>query len=89
MKSSRYLTDHVSAKNADIAELPGVIGTIYTDRAIEPENRTLLDALTQEINREAGLSIQIVYDDPKCFDFFMDLGIVKYHFETITGKKTV
>ena len=43
----------------------------YTDRAIEPEKRAILDALTQEINRKAGLSIQIIYDDPKCFDSFM------------------
>ena len=43
----------------------------YTDRAIEPEKRAVLDALTQEINREAGLSVQIVYDDPTCFDSFM------------------
>ena len=43
----------------------------YTDRAIEPEKRAVLDALTQEINRKAGLSIQIIYDDPKCFDSFM------------------
>ena len=43
----------------------------YTGRAIEPEKRAVLDALTQEINRKAGLSIQIVYDDPKCFDSFM------------------
>ena len=43
----------------------------YTDRAIEPEKRAVLDALVQEINRKAGLSIQIVYDDPKCFDSFM------------------
>ena len=43
----------------------------YTDRGIEPEKRAVLDALTQEINRKAGLSIQIVYDDPKCFDSFM------------------
>lgn len=43
----------------------------YIDRAIEPEKRAVLDALTQEINRKAGLSIQIVYDDPKCFDSFM------------------
>ena len=43
----------------------------YTDRAIEPEKRAILDALTQEINRKAGLSIQIVYDDPKCFDSLM------------------
>lgn len=43
----------------------------YTDRAIEPEKRTVLDALTQEINRKAGLSVQIIYDDPKCFGSFM------------------
>ena len=43
----------------------------YIDRAIEPEKRAVLDALMQEINRKAGLSIQIVYDDPKCFDSFM------------------
>ena len=43
----------------------------YTDRAIEPEKRAVLDALTKEINRKAGLSVQIIYDDPKCFDSFM------------------
>ena len=43
----------------------------YTDRPIEPEKRAVLDALAEEINRKAGLSIQIVYDDPKCFDSFM------------------
>lgn len=43
----------------------------YTNRAIEPEKRAVLDALTQEINRKAGLSVQIIYDDPKCFDSFM------------------
>lgn len=43
----------------------------YTDRAIEPEKRAVLDALTQEINRKAGLSVQIIYGDPKCFDSFM------------------
>lgn len=43
----------------------------YTDRAIEPEKRAVLDTLTQEINRKAGLSVQIIYDDPKCFDSFM------------------
>lgn len=37
----------------------------YTDRAIEPEKRAVLDALTQEINRKAGLSVQIIYDDPQ------------------------
>lgn len=31
----------------------------------------MLDALTKEINQEANLHIQIIYDDPKCFDSFM------------------
>ena len=43
----------------------------YLGRAIEPEKRAVLDTLVEEINRKAGLSIQIVYDDPKCFDSFM------------------
>lgn len=43
----------------------------YADRAIEPEKRELLDALAAEINRETGLHIQIVYDEPKCFDSMM------------------
>lgn len=43
----------------------------YKGQAIEPEKRAVLDALTKEINREANLHIQIIYDDPKCFDSFM------------------
>lgn len=43
----------------------------YADRAIEPEKRELLDTLAAEINRETGLHIQIVYDEPKCFDSMM------------------
>lgn len=40
----------------------------YTDRKIEPEKREVLDTLISQINREAGLNIQIFYDEPKCFD---------------------
>lgn len=43
----------------------------YTSQTIEPEKRAVLDALVEDINRKAGLSIQIIYDDPKCFDSFM------------------
>ena len=43
----------------------------YTDRAIEPEKRAVLDALAASINREAGLHIQVIYDEPKCFDSMM------------------
>lgn len=43
----------------------------YTDRAIESEKRAALDKLTAEINRSSGLHIQILYDEPKCFDSMM------------------
>lgn len=43
----------------------------YTDKTIENEKREALDMLTAEINKEAGLHIQVIYDEPKCFDSFM------------------
>ena len=43
----------------------------YKPRAIEPEKRELLDALCEELNRKHGLSMQIVYDEPNCFNSFM------------------
>lgn len=43
----------------------------YTDRPIEAEKRSALDALVGEINRKEDLHIQIVYDDAKCFDSFL------------------
>lgn len=43
----------------------------YTEQPIEPEKRSVLDALIQEINQAEALHIQIVYDDEKCFDSFM------------------
>ena len=53
----------------------------YTDRSIEPEKRRALDELTGEINRKAGLHIQIVYEEPKCFDSMMA------HYGKFTGVK--
>ncbi len=43
----------------------------YTNKPIEPEKRSVLNDLVNEINRETGLHIQIIYDDPSCFDSFM------------------
>ena len=43
----------------------------YTDKVVESEKRAVLDALVKEINQKNGLNIQIVYDEPKCFDSFM------------------
>lgn len=53
----------------------------YTDKAIEPEKRAVLDGLTEELNRENGLYIQILYDEPKCFDSMMA------HYGKFTGVK--
>lgn len=43
----------------------------YKPRAIEPEKRAALNDLCSELNRKHGLSMQIVYDEPNCFDSFM------------------
>lgn len=43
----------------------------YKPRAIEPEKRAALNDLCSELNQKAELSIQIVYDEPNCFDSFM------------------
>lgn len=43
----------------------------YTDKKIEKEKRKVLNALTSQINQKAGLHIQIIYDEPKCFDSMM------------------
>lgn len=43
----------------------------YTDAPIEAEKRNALNELTEQINKEAGLHIQICYDEAKCFDSFM------------------
>lgn len=43
----------------------------YEDRQIEPEKRAALLKELGEINRESGLHIQILFDEPKCFDSMM------------------
>lgn len=43
----------------------------YSDKAIEQEKRTVLDELTATINKNSDLHIQIMYDEPKCFDSLM------------------
>lgn len=40
----------------------------YTDQAIEPEKRQMLEQLIQDINEDAGLHIQIFFDEPDCFN---------------------
>ena len=43
----------------------------YTTAPVEAEKRNELNELTAQINAEAGLHIQIIYDESKCFDSFM------------------
>lgn len=43
----------------------------YKDVAVDAKQRTVLNELVKEINRETGLHIQIFYDEPQCFDSFM------------------
>lgn len=62
----------------------------YTNEAIEQEKREQMDALCRECNEQSGLHIQILYDEPKCFDSFMAhyghfTGVTNYI--AIVGKK--
>ena len=43
----------------------------YKDIQIEEDIRTALDELAKECNEESGLNIQIIYDDPDCFNSFL------------------
>lgn len=43
----------------------------YTAAPIEPQKRAELSALAEELNRTAGLHIQIFYEEPKCFNSMM------------------
>ena len=43
----------------------------YTNRPIEQYKRAVLNELTSQINKSVGLHIQIIYDEPKCFDSFI------------------
>lgn len=40
----------------------------YKNVKIEPEKRAILTKEIDDINRESGLHIQILFDEPKCFD---------------------
>lgn len=40
----------------------------YTEQKIEQEKRDILTKEIEDINKESGLHIQILFDEPKCFD---------------------
>ena len=43
----------------------------YKEQPIEMPVREKINAWVEEANAESGLSIQVLYDEPKCFDSFM------------------
>lgn len=43
----------------------------YSGKKIDSEIRETLNELADECNRESGLNIQMIYDEPKCFDSMM------------------
>lgn len=43
----------------------------YTTEKIEAEKRDILNKCVAELNEKSGLHMQIVYDEPKCFDSAM------------------
>ena len=40
----------------------------YEERPIAEDLRAILDAYVEELNAESGLHIQILYDEPECFN---------------------
>lgn len=43
----------------------------YEDRKIEPEKRKILLDELDRLNKESGLKMQILFDEPECFDSMM------------------
>lgn len=43
----------------------------YENKMIETDKRKILTDELEKINKESGLNIQILFDEPKCFDSFM------------------
>ena len=43
----------------------------YKEQPIEVSKREIINACIEKANKESGLSMQVFYDEPKCFDSFM------------------
>ncbi len=43
----------------------------YSRKKIEEEKKEILIALVKECNKDSGLNMQIIFDEPKCFDSMM------------------
>ena len=63
----------------------------YKDIPIGEDLKKQLNALVEECNRESGLHIQLILDDPKCFDVFMAHYGMKFrnavNYLALVGKK--
>ena len=62
----------------------------YNGKKIESGIRETLTALVSECNRESGLNIQVIFDEPKCFNSMMAhygkfIGVENYI--ALVGKK--
>lgn len=57
----------------DILEIMKVRHSVrqYSGKKIENEKKEILTALVKECNRESGLNIQVIFDEPKCFNSMM------------------
>ena len=63
----------------------------YKDDPIPDEQKSELERIIRECNEESGLDIQLIIDDPKCFDTFLaHYGRFKNvnNYIAIVGKKT-
>lgn len=63
----------------------------YNSQKIEEEKRKVLNQLLKECNEQSGLNMQILYDEPTCFDTMMAhygkfSGVTDYI--ALVGKKT-
>ena len=64
------ITQEVLWMSDDILRLMSTRHSVrqYLDRPIPGELRESLDSYAEELNRESGLHIQILYDEPDCFN---------------------
>ena len=63
----------------------------YTNKKIEPEKRAKLTEFAQVCNQESGLNMQILFDEPKCFNSLLSkVGKFKgcENYIAIVGKKS-
>lgn len=60
----------------------------YEDKPIEQDKRAELDAFVEECNRESGLDIKVVYDDPEGFDSRLAVCLVSHRSYTVSAPNT-